>query len=312
MKKISLKIPYAEKEGEIVHVSRVDRGLQCNCVCPVCKGAVIARKGEIIRHHFAHHGESSCSPESVFHLVAKKLLYNRIEKQIKHAKALPIKWECVYCREEHSGNLLKKASTVTLETKIGDCRPDLIISDADGKPLAFIEIVVTHEPEENVVEYCNNNKITLVYFKIRNARDLLALDIETPLRPRFVDLCRNPQCDICGSVLTKAELHIINTSCRRCGFDMKTAVVSSCGNIAGPEVLSTEHIKMAEDEGVYISHQYSHTSQRSYYANTCPSCGTFIGAPYLRYFSALIREKQGHEVENVCMKCLTKDIPNIS
>ena len=62
-------------EGELVHVSEVDSGLACNCRCPVCDSRLVARKGEILVHHFAHY-EQDCATgaESALHLAAKNII----------------------------------------------------------------------------------------------------------------------------------------------------------------------------------------------------------------------------------------------
>ena len=48
-------LPYGlnEKE-EIVHISQVESGGISHLRCPFCLGALIARKGDILAHHFAH------------------------------------------------------------------------------------------------------------------------------------------------------------------------------------------------------------------------------------------------------------------
>ena len=40
--------------GEVLSIDKVERGLACGCVCPACGTRLEARKGEIVRHHFAH------------------------------------------------------------------------------------------------------------------------------------------------------------------------------------------------------------------------------------------------------------------
>ncbi len=305
----SVKIPYAELNGRLIHVSRVNRGLACGCVCPVCKRPVLARKGEVIRHHFAHHNQIECSPETVLHQVGKRLLYNRISKHLKRNRPLQIRWKCHFCHETHEGNLLKLARKVGMEKNLDGCRPDLILSDDNGNTLAILEIVVTHSPEENVLGYCRKYDVALLCFRVKTGRDLLALEVENPLRPSYVGLCLNPQCEVCGKALSPATLHVVDISCWRCGLYMKAALVKSDGRMAGPEVFSTEQTKIAEESGVYLSRQYSHTSNRRYMANTCPSCRAFIGAPYLRRYSGLINHRDGLEAGNVCMECM-KDADN--
>ena len=304
MSPASVKIPYAEKNGRLIHVSRVERGLDCGCVCPVCKGPVLARKGRVVRHHFAHHTRGECSPETVLHQVGKRLLYNRISKHLKRGRPLQLRWNCRFCPETHDGDLLRLTRKVELEKTLDGCRPDLLLSDGSGRTLAFVEIVVAHWPEEHVLEYCRENDVALVCFRVQHGRDLLALEVETPLRPSHVGLCLNPQCEVCGKMLSRAMLHVVDIPCWRCGLAMKAAVIKAEGRMAGPEVFSAEQTKIAEESGVYMSRQYSRTSECRYLANTCPSCGAFTGAPYMHLYSALIRDREGRDAGGVCVDCM--------
>ncbi len=53
----TIKAPFAKRaDGRIAHVSDVARGLACGCYCLHCDGHMIARQGQVMAHHFAHHG----------------------------------------------------------------------------------------------------------------------------------------------------------------------------------------------------------------------------------------------------------------
>lgn len=54
------KLTYALKEERLVHISEVENGLQCNCKCPSCKQLLIAKKGNVNDHHFAHISHIEC------------------------------------------------------------------------------------------------------------------------------------------------------------------------------------------------------------------------------------------------------------
>lgn len=55
------KIPFAIRvsDNQIVSIEDVPRGLACECRCPSCDARLIARKGKVNEHHFAHHDSSS-------------------------------------------------------------------------------------------------------------------------------------------------------------------------------------------------------------------------------------------------------------
>jgi len=56
-----LAIPFAwDSKGRWRDVSDVERGLKCGCVCPACRGPLVARKGDERIHHFAHHDRREC------------------------------------------------------------------------------------------------------------------------------------------------------------------------------------------------------------------------------------------------------------
>lgn len=63
-------LPFGLKNGKLVNVDQVDRGLACGCACPACNGQLIARKGEIRIHHFAHFGIPPCGEALAFSIRA--------------------------------------------------------------------------------------------------------------------------------------------------------------------------------------------------------------------------------------------------
>jgi len=54
-------IPFGlDSDGDWRNASKVPRGLECGCVCPECGNRLVARQGEVLVHHFAHHSRSDC------------------------------------------------------------------------------------------------------------------------------------------------------------------------------------------------------------------------------------------------------------
>jgi hypothetical protein len=50
-------------QGEFVHVSEAKRGDACGLACPFCEGALTAKQGDVVGHHFAHQADT-CRPAS--------------------------------------------------------------------------------------------------------------------------------------------------------------------------------------------------------------------------------------------------------
>jgi hypothetical protein len=69
-------LSYGLKDGELVFIDEVERGLDCGCFCPHCGGKLIAKKGEVNLHHFAHYQVENCGKgaETALHLLGKQVL----------------------------------------------------------------------------------------------------------------------------------------------------------------------------------------------------------------------------------------------
>jgi hypothetical protein len=140
-----IKLPFALRDGVLVHISEVESGLKCNCICPDCKSPLVARKKEgKVTPHFAHHnGNPDCKHalESALHRLAKDI----IEEQ--KAIALPsygIDHDGRWCLL--SSERVQSVDSVILEEPVDNFKPD-VIAKVKGHKL-LIEIAVTHFADE--------------------------------------------------------------------------------------------------------------------------------------------------------------------
>ena len=65
---VEIKNPFGLRNGKLVTVNDLredERGLACNCVCPLCKDPFEARLGTVRIHHFAHSG-TGCNEVSAY------------------------------------------------------------------------------------------------------------------------------------------------------------------------------------------------------------------------------------------------------
>lgn len=71
-----MKLTYGlDEQGQLAHISEVERGDACGCLCPACNSPLRAKKGEVVQHHFAHvNAECEHAVESALHLAAKEVL----------------------------------------------------------------------------------------------------------------------------------------------------------------------------------------------------------------------------------------------
>jgi hypothetical protein len=279
------RITFAERAGRLVSITHVPAGRACGCVCPACGAALIARKGHIKRHHFAHATPTACLGETVLHEVGKRLLHARITRHLRRGRPLPVGWRCAVCRDWHDGDLLRRARHVFMEERLSDCRPDLLLLDADRRPVAVLEIIVSHAPDAATLATCRQSGVALVTFRLRTSRDLARLDRAPELHPASVDLCLRPRCTHCHHRLRARDLHIAEGACWRCGQPMRLALVMlDHVYLEGPDTFTTDELITARAHGARIAAR-STQAARSVLANTCPTCGVRTGPAYLVDFA---------------------------
>ncbi len=215
-------IPYALKDGRIVHVDSVARGRACDCTCPACNGLLVARKGDIRVHHFAHdtYAIAICEGESALHATAKHLLFQRIQDALREKRDIPLSWRCQVCPEacQHDGNLLKRTATVRMEQTVpgANIRPDILLTNDDGFPAALLEIAYTNIKllDGAVIRYAKDNNLPLLEFRVKTADDLVHLN-ENILTPQtaFIPSCPCPTCRYCEERVCAPDNH---SHCQHC------------------------------------------------------------------------------------------------
>lgn len=144
---MDIKLPYGLRDGQLVTIDEVDRGLSCNCVCPTCNNKLIARKGDIKEHHFAHYKSEDCDKgiETATHIISKEF--------IKEAESIAT--PAIYFPRTKAiifDEARVPIDDVILEKKLGSIVPDIVIRTKNK--ILLIEINVTHG-----VDWYKYNKI---------------------------------------------------------------------------------------------------------------------------------------------------------
>lgn len=215
-----LRIPFASREGKLVHVSEVEPGFRNDCFCPACGRPLVAKKGNIKVHHFAHDGDHPCNGETILHLLAKQLLKERIESALSAGRPVPIRWKCDRCENEHRGNLLKRAKAVLLETAFEGKVPDLTLIGDDNDACAVIEVIVTHSPEPDAQKIYAAHKIPVVEFHVESVADLIALRDAPELEPQSVSFCPVPDWQLQTVNLAKLPVRLDQLTFERKGCEL--------------------------------------------------------------------------------------------
>ena len=135
-------------QNQLVHIDSVPNGSSCNCFCPNCKAALIAKNGKDKRqHHFAHEANSDCLKgyQTALHLLGKEI--------IQKEKLIPI------INNKFQFELMK-ADSIEIEKRVEDIIPD-VYALINNKPVA-IEILVTHEVDDLKYQKIQFHELTTI------------------------------------------------------------------------------------------------------------------------------------------------------
>ena len=150
------------RDGRCVGIEDVPSGLACNCVCAGCLRPLIARKGSIRAHHFAHRPGTDCETagETTLHRAAKQLLAEKRRLWLPEFKGSTARWLTKSMsrtpmwapfQDWVNGTIydayLAVADTVNVESTFGEMRPDVVVVMDDGREL-LVEIRVTHAVDQ--------------------------------------------------------------------------------------------------------------------------------------------------------------------
>lgn len=142
-------IGYGVKFGELVHISNVSKGLACQCKCANCGKLLVAKKGELKVHHFAHEANSECNgaAETTLHLLSKKIIGELDTIFIPPYHFLKSKRHRHGVNVSHAEKIVNggeiKIDEVVIEKYLRNFKPDILI--ASGQKQLIIEIAVTHK-----------------------------------------------------------------------------------------------------------------------------------------------------------------------
>ncbi|WP_437494966.1 competence protein CoiA family protein [Sorangium sp. So ce1014] len=166
-------LPYGmAPDGRLLHISEVSSGLGCGCVCPACRGPLVANKGTKKTHHFAHHSIRDCveAYETMLHLLAKQVI---AERKLVMLPAVQAEYKGLRSAV-HPGKEFRP-DEVVVEVWLKGMRPDVVarITRKGQTKELLIEVAVTH--------FCESEKIGLI-----RARRMAGIEIDLSRMPRNV------------------------------------------------------------------------------------------------------------------------------
>ncbi|MEQ2006173.1 MAG: competence protein CoiA family protein [Limisphaerales bacterium] len=162
------KLGVAFRDDQLVAISEVESGLGCGCVCPACGAQLVARKGQIRLHHFAHHNTAPCEygVEMIAHLLAKWILEQSMAFTVPPVYAMP-----GTCLRPYQDRLLAE---VQIERRFGGIVPDILARDKDGNSLV-IHIRVTHPADQRKIHQLGELGLSAVEVRVPKC-DVLSVE----------------------------------------------------------------------------------------------------------------------------------------
>lgn len=196
---MNIKNPYGFRDGRLIHISELgksERGLKCNCVCPSCKGKLVARMGEKNIKNFSHYN-ADCENglETTLHLLAKEIILKAKKIQLpnlsveySYTATNPKSFTLVGTKDNKEAALTRGLLTykdkdivkdiiidvdkVEDEVYLKDIIPDIRIY-SNGNPL-LVEIAVTHKVDDIKAQKIRDKNISTFEIDLSNIVNSLA------------------------------------------------------------------------------------------------------------------------------------------
>ena len=194
MTNIDVIITHAKRNGKLVFVDDVANGKECNCTCTKCGEPLQAKnKGFIKQHHFAHIADTDCKGETVYHIEAKRQIYNdgflilpivKRDQTVIHSmnnyNPYVVPFNTDFDKSKSRSDTYEtiediyvpekvKFEKIEVEKQIANSKyiADLICTDKDGKQL-IVEIAYKHFLSKAKKKHLIDNKIQTVEISIND------------------------------------------------------------------------------------------------------------------------------------------------
>jgi Competence protein CoiA-like family len=178
---------YGMRDGCLTHISGVLSGLACACYCAECGQHLVAKKGDLRRHHFAHSEITACrgGPETVLHLLAKELI-----RELTNFELPPYEFQME--RRAWGGEVIRHAARVFPGRLVAVDRAEVeavkpgFVADAILKTSigpVIIEVAVTHRVERKKLRMLRAHNKPVIEIRLAEGDALLSrADLREKLR----------------------------------------------------------------------------------------------------------------------------------
>lgn len=287
---------YGLMNDQLVHIDQVESGLACECSCIGCGDKLVAKKGEVKQHHFAHHTMDSneCS-ESVLHKICKHIVEN--EKRILSPELTVSCHQFDLAGIEHTKQEtlapeLLMFTEVLLEQAEGEFIPD-VTGLIDHQQKVFIEIVVTNDVSEEKLEKVKRLGVPMMAIYVSE------LDLMEPLESLTASVIEQaPRQWIYHPIIEQLETRLQNE------LEFEISIINERMRLAVLEEQETNNqstpIALKQNQmlllGYNSAHGYSRKKARSFDFSMLHVTNPIRSSSTANY---TVRANGGYEVKNI-------------
>ena len=172
---------YGLKDGALWFIADVPSGIACGCVCARCGKRLIAKKGPIRQHHFAHYEDTDChgAAESALHRLAKELLAElpsfELPPYVYHRRRKTRAGRLVEHRQHIVPNGSVPIQHVSVEEHAGDIIPDILVTSYTSS--LIIEVAVTHKVDRAKLRKLRRRNLPAIEIHLHAGDSFLPRDV---------------------------------------------------------------------------------------------------------------------------------------
>jgi hypothetical protein len=130
--------------------------------CPLCRGAMVARLGEVLQHHFGHELDTGCTPEAVTRAALRRWIVIQLRQALETRQTIKVRWTCWKCHNVHTANLLEGVSQVAEDYDWDNHYADVAVMDTAGNVRAVILVQDEQIPAPDTLQFFAREEIFVI------------------------------------------------------------------------------------------------------------------------------------------------------
>ena len=274
-----LHIPFAiDDEERLNSPTTAEKGR--GYFCPVCRGPVILKHGEIRTPHFAHKVSDICNQETITHKTAKLLIQKAVhEWKLGKSKSPELQRAGQICGKFTIQPLPKKVDNAVLEYKLSDGSiADVALLSGDIAQAA-VEIKITHSVTETKADSLPVPFVELDGYEVIE-NPAIWRPITSTFKPLTCDKCKSNYLNFQKKARAFAEANNLELPKRyyRYGFRKCWKCKREIIVFTWPQHgIWDDCAPKVKPSPPTIQYQFSKELRRKYWGNTCPYCKILQG-----------------------------------